>query len=155
MAHRSLACCARPCFPGVAPRKWSEFPEDTTNPHPDQLLVASALVAFACMPRREKPHAYAVRIGQRLRELREEKGLTMEKLAYESDLGSKGHISSLERGLMVPTVETIRAIAERLEVLPLDLLCFPEDGKREELIELSRSLSEAELDAILAELRRS
>ncbi len=124
-------------------------------PHPDKLPPASALVAFRDMPRREKPHAYALRIGQRLRDLREEKGLTMEKLAYESELGSKGHISSLERGLMVPTVETIRIISERLEVLPLDLLCFPEEGKREELIDLSRRLSERELDALLAKLRRS
>lgn len=107
------------------------------------------------MPRREKPHPFALRIGKRLRELREEKGLTMEKLAYESDLGSKGHISSLERGLMIPTVETIRIISERLEVLPLDLLCFPEDGKREELIALSRALSERELAALVAKLRRS
>lgn len=107
------------------------------------------------MPRREEPHPFAARIGRRLRDLRKEAGLTMEKLAYESDLGSKGHISSLERGLMIPTVETIRIISERLECLPLDLLCFPEDGKREELIDLTRRLSGRELASLIAKLRRS
>jgi transcriptional regulator with XRE-family HTH domain len=107
------------------------------------------------MPRREKPHPFALRIGQRIRELRKKAGLTMEKLAYESDLGSKGHLSNLEKGLVMPTVETLRVLAERLGVLPLDLINFPDDGSRESLIDMSRTLSPKELVALLAHRRRS
>jgi transcriptional regulator with XRE-family HTH domain len=58
--------------------------------------------------------------------LRKEVGLTAEKLAYESDLGSKGYLSDIEKGLALPTVKTLRVIAERLGVLPLDLLTDPD-----------------------------
>jgi transcriptional regulator with XRE-family HTH domain len=107
------------------------------------------------MPRREKPHPFAIRVGRRIRSLRREAGLTIEKLAYESDLGSKGHLSSLERGLVLPTVETIRVIAERLGVLPLDLVTFPEDSAREKLIDRTRKASRKEIEAALAHLPRS
>lgn len=107
------------------------------------------------MPRRQKPHPFARRIGARIRRLRKEAGLTIEKLAYESDLGSKGHLSSLERGLVVPTVETLRVLAERLGVLPLDLVTFPEDSPRERLVEASRKLSRREIEALLVRVRKT
>jgi transcriptional regulator with XRE-family HTH domain len=64
--------------------------------------------------------------------------MTMEKLAYESDLGSKGHLSNIERGLVMVTVKTLKTIAEGLGVHPGDLLVFPESGTREALIDASR-----------------
>jgi transcriptional regulator with XRE-family HTH domain len=97
------------------------------------------------MPRRLKPDAFAVAVGGRIRELREEAGLTMEKLAYESDLGSKGHLSNLERGLARPTIETLRVLAERLGCLPLDFLTFPSKDPRQALIESTRTVSRAVL----------
>jgi transcriptional regulator with XRE-family HTH domain len=106
------------------------------------------------MPRRRKPHPFAAKVGRRIRQLRQEMGLTMEKLAYESDLGSKGHLSNLERGLALPTVETLRVLAERLGVLPLDLLNVAGRTAREELIELSRTLPAKDLHATLAAMKR-
>jgi transcriptional regulator with XRE-family HTH domain len=79
----------------------------------------------------------------------------MEKLAYESDLGSKGHLSNLERGLALPTVETLRILAERLGVQPFDLLNVGAAGVREELVEISRSLTAKELQALLLRAKRS
>lgn len=64
--------------------------------------------------------------------------MTMEKLAYESELGSKGHLSSIERGLVVITVKTLKTIADGLGVHPADLLLSPEDGSREALVDASR-----------------
>jgi transcriptional regulator with XRE-family HTH domain len=90
------------------------------------------------MPRRPKPDPYAVLIGRRIRRLRQEVGMTMEKLAYESELGSKGHLSNIERGLVVVTVKTVRTIARGLGVHPMDLLAFPEDGLREAVVDASR-----------------
>ncbi len=100
------------------------------------------------MPRRPTPDPFALKVGQRIRKLRQEAGLTIEKLAYESDLGSKGHLSSLEKGLVMPTVATLNVLAERLEVLPLDLITFPEDDARQKLIDRTRQLSEKELRRI-------
>jgi transcriptional regulator with XRE-family HTH domain len=78
------------------------------------------------VPRRATPDPLAKRIGARIRTLRKEAGLTLEKLAYESDVGSKGFLSDVEAGLARPTVETLSTIAERLEVDLLDLVTFAE-----------------------------
>ncbi len=91
------------------------------------------------MPRRRTADPLSRAVGNRIRELREEAGLTIEKLAYESELGSKGHLSSIERGLVRPTVHTLKAIADRLGVLPLDLLCFPEADDRQRWIDRTRN----------------
>lgn len=105
------------------------------------------------MARRTKPDPLAAKIGARVRALREEQGLTLEKLAYSTDF-SKGQLSTIEKGLAVPTAATLAVLAEGLEALPLDLLTFPEDSPREKLIDLSRGLSRKELEAIIALLRR-
>src|SRR5688572_7097703 len=77
------------------------------------------------MPRRPKPDPYAAAIGRRIRELREEAGLTLEKLAFESEVASKGHLSSLEKGLVRPTVHTLKTLADRLDVLVADIVNDP------------------------------
>ena len=77
------------------------------------------------MPRRKHPDALALEVGQRIRALREEAGITQEQLAFTSELGSKGHLSSLEKGLVMPTVATLKALADRLGVLVADLVNDP------------------------------
>lgn len=78
----------------------------------------------------------------------------MEKLAYESALGSKGHLSNIEKGLVRPTVQTLKVLADHLGVLPLDLLTFPEEDLRQALIDETRRLSSAGLRALRRELER-
>ncbi|MBX3199419.1 MAG: helix-turn-helix transcriptional regulator [Labilithrix sp.] len=97
------------------------------------------------MPRRRKPHPLARAVGARIKELRKEKGLTLEKLAYEGSLGSKGHLSDLEKGLAVPNIQTLAALAERLDVLAADLLVLPQDDERQRLIDLTRFLTPRQL----------
>jgi transcriptional regulator with XRE-family HTH domain len=106
------------------------------------------------MPRRSSPDALAAAVGNRIRLLREEAGLTLEKLAYESDLGSKGHLSSLERGLVVPTVTTLATLARGLGVHLLDLVTFPEAGERERLVALTLRLSRTELVSLRKSIER-
>jgi transcriptional regulator with XRE-family HTH domain len=91
-------------------------------------------------------------VGQRIRALREEVGLTQEQLAYTSELGSKGHLSNLEKGLAVPNVGTLRSLANRLGVLLADLVNDPGDGDRAKLIELTRSLSPGAIRKLVKEL---
>lgn len=105
------------------------------------------------MPRRTEPDPFAEKIGHRIRALRKEQNLTLEKLAYESDLGSKGHLSDIERGRTVPRVSTLRVLAERLECDVLDLVTFPEDDARQALVDLTRALPDVQVRRIVRELR--
>lgn len=110
------------------------------------------------MPRRAEPDPLALAIGQRVRQLRQDAGLTLEKLAYEGspDEGrprlSKGHLSSLERGLVMPTVATLTLIAERLDVLVADLIIDPEATPRERVIDLTRRLGPGALQRLAKDL---
>jgi len=76
--------------------------------------------------------------GKGIRQLRLEAGLTIEALAYESDVKSKGHLSSIERGLVMPTVATLKALADRLGVHLLDLVTVPDEDLRQRLVDLTR-----------------
>ncbi|MBN2197021.1 MAG: LexA family transcriptional regulator [Polyangiaceae bacterium] len=101
------------------------------------------------MPRRRAPHPLAAAIGRRIAELRTERGLTAERLAYESDFGSKGYLSDVERGLALPSVTKLAELASRLDVDLLDLLTFPDAGPRQKLVDCLRGLGAAELARLL------
>jgi len=107
------------------------------------------------MPRRTTPDSDAKAIGRRIRALRKEVGLTMEKLAYESDLGSKGYLSDIEKGLALPTVKTLRVLAERLGVLPLDLLTDPDRDPRQMLVDRTRHLPAGAVRELLRQVPAS
>ena len=104
------------------------------------------------MPRRKLADPLARRVGQRIGELRDAAGLTSEKLAFESELGSKGHLSDIENGRTRPTIRTLKVLADRLGVALLDLVTFPEEDERQKLIDRTRGLSQAELQRLLREL---
>ncbi len=104
------------------------------------------------MPRLEEPDELSLAIGQRIKQLREEAGLTMEQLAYGSEMGSKGHLSNMEKGLVRPTVQTLQALADHLGVLLVDILCRPEATEREALLEASRGASKAKIKAAMGKL---
>lgn len=93
------------------------------------------------MPRRSSPDELALEVGQRIREIREEEGLTIQELAETSELGSKGHLSNMERGLVRPNIQTLKQVADGLGVLPLDLMTFPKHDVRQKLVDLTRQLS--------------
>lgn len=93
------------------------------------------------MPRRSSPDELALQVGQRIRAIREEEGLTIQELAETSELGSKGHLSNMERGLVRPNIQTLKQIADGLGVLPLDLMTFPKNNLRQRLVDMTRQLS--------------
>jgi transcriptional regulator with XRE-family HTH domain len=117
----------------------------------DELVSRAWFVRSTPMPRRSIPDPLAQRIGARIRELRREAGLTLEKLAYESEVGSKGFLSDVEKGLARPTVETLKAIADRLEVALLDLVTFPDEDERQRLVDQTRRLSKGTVRKLLKE----
>jgi transcriptional regulator with XRE-family HTH domain len=77
--------------------------------------------------------------------------MTIEQLAEESETGSKGHLSNIERGLVRPNIYTLKQVADGLGVKPLDLMTFPRRSVRERLIDLTRSLNSARLTEMLRE----
>src|SRR4051812_25912301 len=101
------------------------------------------------MPRREEADPVAAKVGARIRELRESQGLTQEKLAYESGLRSKGHLSGIEKGLVRPNIQTLAALAVRLEVDLLDLFTFPDDSPRQRLVDVTRKMSVGSIRRII------
>lgn len=115
-------------------------------------LSSRALYGPGPMPRRTKPDAFALAVGKRIKALREEQGLTQEQLAYTSELGSKGHLSSLEKGLVMPTIATLRTLADGLGVLVADVVNEPGQNDRAKLLELTRSLPAGVLRKLVKEL---
>lgn len=101
------------------------------------------------MPRRIEPDPSALKVGERLRELRLERNMSMAELADAAEL-SKGHLSSVEHGLAAITVQTISRLAKGLDVSSLYLLTFPDEDDCAAVAELIRKLPAPEL----AKLRR-
>lgn len=104
---------------------------------------------MAGVPRRATPDPLSLSIGARIRQLREEAGLTQEQLAYESDLGSKGHLSNIENGLVHPTVHTLQALSDRLEVELADFVTFSDASARGRLLELTRRMPASAVKTLL------
>jgi transcriptional regulator with XRE-family HTH domain len=61
------------------------------------------------------------RVRHNIVRLRTKKGMTQEKLAYESDM-SKGYLSEVERGLKGIGVDALEKLAETLDVDIVELL---------------------------------
>ena len=64
-------------------------------------------------------------IAKRIRELRAEKGLSLDELAAEAGLRT-GVVSELERGEQIPTFEVLESLAQALAVPLFRLFCGDE-----------------------------
>lgn len=111
-------------------------------------------ILSSAMPRRTKADPIAQRVGLRIRALREERALTQEKLAWEAGLRSKGHLSGIEKGLVLPTAQTLLALAERLEVDLFDLFVSPDASPREKLVDLTRAMAPGTIRRLIRDATR-
>jgi transcriptional regulator with XRE-family HTH domain len=68
------------------------------------------------------------RLGQRLQQLRLERGLTQDELARRCDISQK-YLSELERGEKTASFETLVALAHRGFQLRMSALLFEVDGE--------------------------
>ena len=107
------------------------------------------------MPRRKVPDPIALAVGQRIRQLRLERGLTAESLAFSGRMSSKGFMSDIERGLARPSLGTLKEIADLLGVQVLDLLTFPGEDERQALVDRTRHLPRGVVRKLLKELAAS
>ena len=69
-------------------------------------------------------------IGQRIRDLRNEKGMTLGNLAEKINV-SPSLISQLERGGINPSISLLKLIVDTLQI-PLSSLVGEEEGKADE-----------------------
>ncbi len=105
------------------------------------------------MPRRREPDPLAAAIGARLRGFREARGWKLEEVAFHGGLASKGHLSDIEHGRVVPTVRTLQTLADHLGVGLVDVVSFPERGGRDALVDASRVVDDAVIARWVAEAR--
>lgn len=71
----------------------------------------------------------ALLLGQKIRQLRQEQGLSLAQLAHgiEPQI-TRFHLSHIERGARVPSLKVLAALAEQLDVYPFELLLFEEEN---------------------------
>ena len=92
------------------------------------------------MPSRRFPDPLAAQIGERIRQLRKDRKLSLAKLARLSGI-SRGHLSDLERGKAVMTIGTLGHLARGLQVPPFFILLVPKEDP--EVVVVDRILEEA------------
>lgn len=92
------------------------------------------------MPSRRSPDPFAVQIGERIRQLRKEKSMSLSKLARASDM-SRGHLSDLERGKVMMTIGTLGSIACGLELPPFMIMLVPKDDPEVAVIDHAFALA--------------
>lgn len=68
-------------------------------------------------------HPHRVAFGERLRQLRQERGWSQEAFAHHPGF-DRTYISGMERGRRNPTLDVIIKLAEALEVEPTALLTW-------------------------------
>lgn len=77
----------------------------------------------------------SILLGERIRQLRQEKKLTLEKLAYESGF-SKGYLSDIENGKKLPSIQFLQRLADELKVELFHLFIDPENPKHDKIEKL-------------------
>lgn len=68
----------------------------------------------------------AQNLGNKIRELRKNKKMSQEELAYKANI-SPAHLGQIERALKNPTIDTIAQISHALEIPLHELFCFELD----------------------------
>lgn len=103
---------------------------------------------LAIVGKGRKPNADALKIAaRRVGALRRQQELSQRQLARDCGVSS-GHLSLIERGMVLPTVGTLEAIAARLDVEVVDLLIAPEDSLRHRIIATTLHLDRDQLKAV-------
>ena len=93
-------------------------------------------------------------VYERIREVRLERGMTLEELAHKVGYNSRGAMSKIERGERRITVDLLKRIAAALNVEP-DYLVMGSDREsiQEEINRLFDSLNPEQQEAVLQFLR--
>ena len=69
----------------------------------------------------EQKRALNISIGQKIIKLRKQKGISLERLAYENDI-PKSTISRIEQGIVDARISNLERIANGLDIKLIELL---------------------------------
>lgn len=86
------------------------------------------------MPSRRSPDPFAAQLGERIRQLRKERKMSLNELARASGL-SRGHLSDLEHGKVVMTIGTLASLAGGLETPPYIICLVPKNDPDSAVVE--------------------
>lgn len=104
----------------------------------------------------EKFATFLTRVGQRIRLLRQQRGLSIEALAHESDL-HPSYLSQVERGVKLPSLKSVHKMAGGLGITPACLLSVYDEEQRpllgKDIEALIEDRSPEELTEIIAILK--
>lgn len=103
------------------------------------------------MPAQPGPPSLPRKLGARIRALRLEADITQEQLAWDCDL-SKPYLSQVEAGKRLPSLRTLSALADRLDIEIVDLLALDLDHPRLKLLDAARRLDRKGVRQALREL---
>lgn len=102
---------------------------------------------------------FYISIGKKIREVREQKGLTLEELA-EMAGRDWSFLSQIERGKSIPSLETVFLICNALKISPSDLFrnhkpfSYKTDPETNKLIWLLRDRSRAEKKTVTSVIKQ-
>lgn len=87
---------------------------------------------------------FAIQLGSRIRELRKFKGISQLDLAYDMDM-SMNTISGIELGKISPKIDTLKKIAQKLNINISELFEFSDSQYKDKVVrkkveEISRKL---------------
>jgi transcriptional regulator with XRE-family HTH domain len=94
--------------------------------------------------------------GRRLRSIRRERGFTQEELADRCERSVEA-ISNLERGVSVPSLETVERLAQALDVPVASFFSGGEEGRRADMlarvVAAAQALDDTDLYVALLQIR--
>ena len=99
------------------------------------------------------PERLVKRIGTRIRQLRTQKGHTLDGLAEKINITSGRYLGRIERGEINCTLETLEAIAKGLGVRVDDFFTHDLDDKVMEMVDLVRNQDEETKSWLLKALK--
>jgi transcriptional regulator with XRE-family HTH domain len=104
----------------------------------------------------EKFAKFLTRVGQRIRLLRQQRGLSIESLAHESDL-HPSYLSQVERGVKLPSLKSVHKLSAGLGITPACLLSVYDEEQRPllaaEIQDLTQDRPAEELTEIITILK--
>ena len=104
------------------------------------------------MSRPRRDAALAKTIGDRVRAIRRERGVTQEQLAWACEV-EKGYLSAIEGGRKMPSLPMLAIIAQELTVELVDLVVVDGAAPRARLLEASRRCRPDQIEAVVTLLR--
>lgn len=92
-------------------------------------------------------------VGDRIKQIREQKNMTQEDLAFACGYKSRSTINKIEKGICETKLSTLKKIAKALDADPDYLVFGDSDDKQEEAARLFSQLPEAKQETVLQLLR--